>query len=254
MKPQGAVCRIALLDALRGLAVIQMVLYHGIYDWVYVFGREARWFTDSQNAYLWEQVICWSFILIAGAVFPYGKKPVRRGLQVFGCALVLTGVTLAVLPSERILFGVLHFLGASMLLSAAAKPVLARIPAAAGALACFALFLLFKQFPAGYLGVGDWRIWQLPEAWYQMRWTFPLGLMGPDFYSADYFPLLPWLFLFWTGLYLWKLAAASPCMEQICRVPRVPVLDWVGRHSLLCYMLHQPVLLALVWLTGQIVR
>ena len=69
--------RIAVLDALRGAALVQMVVYHGLYDWVYVFGQSAAWFTASRNAYLWQQAICWTFILVSGASFHGSRRKPR---------------------------------------------------------------------------------------------------------------------------------------------------------------------------------
>lgn len=94
--------RIAAFDALRGFALVNMAVYHGVYDWVYVFGRPAAWFTQTGNAHIWQQFICWTFILLAGAVFPYGKHAVRRGAVTFGCGFLLTAVTMLVMPSEQI--------------------------------------------------------------------------------------------------------------------------------------------------------
>ena len=75
-------------------------------------------------------------------------------------------------------------------------------------------------------------------------WLYPLGLTRPDFASADYFPLLPWLFLFLMGTVLggWCLR------HRDCRLLTVPLpgaLTFPGRHSLLRYLLHQPVLFGL---------
>lgn len=237
--------RYALLDCIRGLAVLNMVVYHGVYDWVCILNHPASWFTQGEAAYLWQQAICWTFILVSGAVFPAGKHPVKRGMQVLGCGLVLTAVTVLAMPSEQILFGVLHFLGVAMLLSALAKPLLSKIPASVGAACSFILFLLTKTLPSGGLGAGDILIWPLPEVLYNYKWTFPFGLMGPGFYSADYFPVIPWLFLFWTGLFLWRLVSAC-WREKMVSFETVPLIGWLGRHSLLIYMLHQPVLLLIV--------
>ena len=52
--------------------------------------------------------------------------------------------------------------------------------------------------------------------------------------------LLPWLFLFWTGFYLYRLRPEIPALPDI----RLPGLSVISRHSLLLYLLHQPVLYA----------
>ena len=82
--------RIRLFDALRGFALVNMIAYHGVYDWVSVFGRPAGWFVQTDYARGWQQAICWTFLLVAGAVFPYGRRPLQRAALVFGCGMLLT--------------------------------------------------------------------------------------------------------------------------------------------------------------------
>ena len=83
-----------------------------------------------------------------------------------------------------------------------------------------------------------------PEELYDMGYfmTF-LGLKDKDFYSSDYFPLFPWLFLFLVGFYLFHLLQRKGQQKRAGKeFRRIPVLSFLGRHSLLIYMLHQPVL------------
>ena len=78
-------------------------------------------------------------------------------------------------------------------------------------------------------------------------WLYPLGFTAPGFYSADYFPLLPWFFLFLMGTALggWCLENRdSPLLTK--SLP--PALTWPGRHSLVIYVLHQPVLYGISYL------
>ena len=75
--------RLSLLDALRGFALLNMVLYHILYDVVYIFGHPIGWY-QSAAGYVWEQFICWSFILLSGFCFSLGSRPIKRGLLVFG--------------------------------------------------------------------------------------------------------------------------------------------------------------------------
>lgn len=101
--------RMWLPDALRGLALLNMLVYHGMYDWVYVFGHASRWYDIwAPGCHVWQQYICWSFIVLSGFSFPLARKPVKNGLLVAGCAAVLTAVTAVFMPSEAIWFGVLH--------------------------------------------------------------------------------------------------------------------------------------------------
>lgn len=81
--------RMWLPDALRGLALLNMLVYHGMYDWVYVFGHASRWYDIwAPGCHVWQQYICWSFIVLSGFSFPLARKPVKNGLLVAGCAAV----------------------------------------------------------------------------------------------------------------------------------------------------------------------
>ena len=123
----------------------------------------------------------------------------------------------------------------------ALDPLLRRIPARAGLAGSFLLFLLTRDVNSGWLGFEGVRLLALPQNWYRNHLTALLGFPQPGFYSTDYFSLLPWVFLFWTGYYLYRLRR----QEQ----PRVslPVVTALGRHSLTVYLLHQPVVYGVLW-------
>lgn len=118
--------RMWLPDALRGLALLNMLAYHAMYDWVYVFGHESSWYNIwAPGCHVWQQYICWSFILLSGFSFPLAKRPAKNGLIVAGCAAVLTFVTAVFMPSEAIWFGVLHLNAAAVLLTCLVYPLFA---------------------------------------------------------------------------------------------------------------------------------
>lgn len=248
-KTGPAAARLWQIDALRGLALLNMIVYHGLYDWVYVFGHPVAWYDIwSPHCHVWQQYICWSFLLLSGFSAVISRRLVRNGLLTAGCAAVLTAVTLLVIPEEKILFGVLHLLAAAMLLTALLRPVLDRIPPLAGAAGSALLFFLLNQFPYGQLGFENLCLAELPSAWYRCNW-FVVGL--PDlsvFSSSDYFPLVPWLFLFWTGYFLGR--RFWPVLRRYMTAPPRPLapLCAAGSRTLLIYMLHQPVLYGILWL------
>lgn len=235
--------RYHLLDAFRGITIINMIVYHGLWDVVYILDVPIPWYF-SKGAYYWQQSICYTFILLSGFCLSLGKRRMKRGLQVLLCGILVSVVTILFLPDEQILFGVLFMLGASMMLVSAGYDGLSKVPPLAGLLVSGALFLLTKPMKRGYLGIGDIRLWKLPEELYDMGYfmTF-LGLKDKDFYSSDYFPLFPWLFLFLAGFYLFHLLQKKGQQKRAGKeFRRIPVLSFLGRHSLLIYMLHQPVL------------
>lgn len=238
--------RVCLLDELRGLAVLLMIFYHGAYDAVYIFRvTGSGWFTSAPMDFL-QRYIAVSFILIAGIMGRYSRSNFRRGVKTFLCGLLVTAVTLLVMPSERILFGILHFLGAAMMLLGLCEPLLRKIPAAAGVLLSAVLYLATDSIGQGWIGLGPLRL-ELPRALYNAGFLFPLGLHPLIFASADYYPLLPWIFLFLAGFWLGE-AFYQRRMPDFCYREHLPALGWLGRHALIIYLVHQPVVYGVLWL------
>ena len=91
--------RYALLDILRGITLISMIVYHTIWDMVYIFDVDWLWF-ESPAAYVWQQSICWCFILLSGFCWSLGKHKLKRGLTVFIAGALVSIVTLIVIPEE----------------------------------------------------------------------------------------------------------------------------------------------------------
>ena len=78
------------IDALRGLALLNMLVYHAMYDWVYIFGHASGWYDIwSTHCHVWQQYICWSFILLSGYSFTLRWKscPRWQGLRAAWCCL-----------------------------------------------------------------------------------------------------------------------------------------------------------------------
>ena len=218
--------RYALLDELRGL------------DLVFLFDVNMRWYAGTPGR-LWQQTICWVFILLSGFCAPFGLYMLRRGTVVFGAGAVVTLATLVFMPEGRVIFGVLTFLGAAMLLTGVLEPLLKKVMPAVGLAVSAVLFAVCYPVGLGWVGLGGWKL-MLPQSLYANYFTAFFGFYPDWFYSADYFGLLPWLFLFWAGYYLHK-AVGRRRMEPLRR-PVCPALGWMGRHSLLLYLLHQPVI------------
>lgn len=207
MKQNSVSARYALLDELRGLDLVSMMLYHGCWDLVNLFGIQADWYYGLPG-HLWQQSICWVFILLSGFCVQLGHHTLRRGAQVFGAGALVTAVTLLFMPEDRVVFGVLTLLGSAMLLTGLLEKPLRRIPPAAGFAISAVLFALTRNVSAGYLGFGSLRLW-LPQTLYVNYATAYFGFYPWWFYSTDYFALLPWLFLFWAGYFLYGHCRAA---------------------------------------------
>ncbi len=222
--------RIWELDAARGLCILGMLLVHLIFDMQSLFQLDIL-----QNSFLYGFVAEWGgvlFFLISGICATLGSRPVRRGLVVLACGLVVSAVTCGMYhfqfagKSMIIYFGVLHCLGSCMLL----WPLFRRLPwpilAGLGALLIAIGFSLTEvYFPTGL-------------------WLLPLGLKYPGFASSDYFPLLPYLGFFFLGAVLGKTLYKNKQTKFPKVSPEKPLvrgLSFFGKWSLPIYMLHQPV-------------
>ena len=236
--------RLHFLDALRGFTLINMIAFHGMWNLVYLFGIRANWYTGTPG-YLWQQWICWTFITLSGFCWSFSRNHLKRGAMVFGGGLIVTAVTCLVMPESRIIFGVLTCIGSCMLLLIPAEKLLKKLPAGTGLVISFGLFVVLRNVSAGSLGFEGFVLCLLPNSLYRNLLTAYLGFPPRGFFSTDYFPLLPWFFLFVTGYFLFRLLDVQGLNEKLFAKGNVPVLNWLGRHSLIVYLLHQPILYGL---------
>ena len=155
------------------------------------------------------------------------------------------------MPSQRILYGVLNLLGLSALLLIPLDKVFRKIPAWAGLLGALLLFALTKNVSRGSLGFEGLVLCRLPSWLYATDLLAVVGFPSPSFWSTDYFPLLPWFFLFCAGYFLWSLLDKSPRAKALLQ-PGLRPLSFLGRHSLVIYLIHQPALMAVFTVLGRI--
>ena len=243
--------RVWLIDETRGLAILLMVVYHAFFDLVVVFGVDIPVFYSSFIQFL---VVLFAglFVFISGTACHYSRNNGKRGVICFSLGLLLTLVTFLALPSERVLFGILHMLGVCMMLFPLLKPLIKKIPPSVGCAASFLLFLLCYHIPDGYIGFQGLLALRLPRAVYDAKFLFWLGFPPSDFFSSDYFPLLPWLFCFLAGAFFGVWVKENRLPSWFYR-PHFRPLAFVGRNTLIIYLLHQPVIYGILLLLFQYV-
>lgn len=230
--------RIVLLDHIRGFTLLNMIAYHALWDLTHLFDVSLPWY-DGLGAYVWQQAICWTFILLSGFCWPMGKRPLKRGLTLVVCSGLICLTTVLMVPDQPIYFGVLTLLSVCTLLLIPLERLLRHVPPAAGAAVSALLFAVTRNLGQGQLGFEGWVIAQLPDQFYYGWAAAFLGFPDASFRSSDYFPLLPWMFLFAAGYFLKRMLPD----DFICRFPlRAGPIAFLGRHSLTVYLLHQPVL------------
>ena len=250
MSGEGKRPHYGLLDTVRGVCILSMVAYHGMYDLVDIFGLPSAWYTGLPG-YIWQQSICWTFILLSGLCWQLSRRHVKRGLLLVGCGAAISLITWLAMPSQRILYGVLNLLGLSALLLIPLDKVFRKIPAWAGLGGALLLFALTKNVSRGSLGFEGLVLCRLPRWLYATDLLAVVGFPSPSFWSTDYFPLLPWFFLFCAGYFLWSLLDKSPRAKELLR-PGLRPLSFLGRHSLVIYLIHQPALMAVFTVLGRI--
>lgn len=230
-----------LLDNLRGFTLISMVIFHFLYDVFIIYGRFPAWL-DSPLPNIWQQCICCTFIIISGIVFHFSRSHRKRGLLLNAWGFGITLVTFIVLREETIWFGILNLIGSAILLTALLQPLLKKISWKIGLTLSIVLFLISEEIPQGFLGCYGLRFCRLPEQWYQWFPGAWLGFPPAGFVSSDYFPLIPWIFVFWIGYYLFPLLSKPEWKNLLTRNP-IPFLSRIGEKTLWVYLLHQPVLM-----------
>jgi uncharacterized membrane protein len=228
------------VDALRGVAIIMMVIYHLMWD-LYSFGIAEvdlygpfwQWFQRA-TASLFLLLVGVSLQLRAGRIGPSDAersrlwpRQLRRGLVVFGCGMLVTAVTLAVIPQAFVVFGILHLIGVSIIL---AYPFMR---------------LGLWNLPIGLALIAAGAV--IARSTVDFPWLVWLGLRYDGFASVDYFPVLPWFGVVLIGLAVGDLGygrGRRPNVPDLGGAPPVRALGWLGRHSLPIYLIHQPLLVA----------
>ncbi len=234
------------IDFLRGIAVILMISYHAIYDLVY-FGTVHIDLSNGVWFYV-PRIIAGSFILLVGVslTISYSRakerlhgfrlyaKYLRRGAWIFSWGLLITLITWIFVRQEFVVFGILHFVGVSIIL---AYPFLRRRNTN--------LILGILFIAAGLL---------LQNLSTDSFWLIWLGIAPAGFRTIDYFPVIPWFGVLLIGLFagnvLYPLGRRIISLRDESSNELVASLCLVGRNSLPIYLIHQPVLIALLYLVG----
>ena len=228
--------RIQLIDAARGLAVVLMVFHHLFFDCVEFLGAPEWLFSNPVFNFL-HYVFAGLFIFLAGMSSRLSRSNIKRGLKTAAAAIAITIVTFVIeLP---ILFGVLHLLAFCMLLYGLCGRFFERIPPKA-AVVLWIVLIITTALTVRYVSIDS-------------RWLWPLGWTYPEFFSSDYFPIFPWVFVFLLGS-CFGAPVRDRTLPQWFYDTKVPVLPQIGRHAFLIYLLHQPVLYGLTMLVALLLK
>ncbi len=232
--------RIHLIDEVRGLSIILMVFYHAFFILGDFFGFEFMHEAQVFFSPLQPLFAC-LFIFISGISSNLSRSNFKRGIRLLLIALGFTLVTVVLLPrfdisGAEIVFGILHLLSISMLMYVLLKKPLEKVPTIIGVAVCFVLFLLTFSVQSGKLMWFD-----LPQSLYRHSFLAPLGFPPYGFYSADYFPILPYMFMFFAGTFFGRLEKEDR-IPKSWYVSRCRPLSVIGGKTLIIYVLHWPII------------
>ena len=212
------------LDIARGAAVIAMIAYHAVFDIFY--------FKTGTAPYVGAAIVIAStFIFISGICAHISwhrykgiKKTLWRSAKLAAAALTITAVSFLLLKGGWIVFGILHFFAVVGLVSIPLLLLRNR----------WLLAIAIVAFALGtFVNTNPYLLWLLPTS----------------FATFDYFPLVPWLGVYALGICFGRIVYKNGKRSFAWHF-RSKALEWVGRHSLLIYFLHQPIILAALVLLG----
>ena len=229
------------LDILRGIAIGLMIFLHLLWDLDY-FG----FLPLNHQIYQFQYIVPITFFLLVGICLVVGKNKnpnktpleqknynrhlIMRGIKIFGFGIAITIVTFIFMPDRPIIFGVLHFIGLSIILSIPfLKLKYYNI--------LFALLIIFVGIIIGQYPIENPTIFHLILGFHQSNiWS----------YTIDYFPLIPWFGVILLGVLLgdilYKDNKRKFILPDLSKYRSFTALSWIGKHSLVIYLLHQPVI------------
>lgn len=229
------------IDTLRGIAIIMMIIYHGLVDVELVSGIYLPLTTGFWKYF--QTVTAALFLMISGTSLVLStsnlKSPnelvtklLKRGTKIFSFGIIITIVTKIALGNSFIIFGILHLMGLATIIAIPLLRLEYTNLVAGIAMILIGNYLYQQTFPFSYL------LW--------------LGFIPRGFSSFDYFPLLPWFGYYLIGIFLGNKLFASKdkpyqlLPSKLSNFSLIRLLSFLGKNSLVIYLLHQPLLLAMI--------
>lgn len=227
--------RIYNLDKIRGLTIISMVLFHLMYN--INFFREISWYNGTLLNKVWQLSIALSFFIISGitSTLLSSKKNIIRGIKTSIIGVLISVATFIFARDQFILWGVINGLGLSMIIGGLLMNN--RIFSKKMILIFLLIFALSYNIPRNSL---------IDVSFFNHLYEkniFPLGFPSDKFVSADYFPIIPWIFAYFSGISLGSFLNEKNFYNKY---GTDNLLAKIGRYSMPIYLIHQVILYPLV--------
>ena len=222
--------RIEIIDVIRGMALIFMIIYHFLFDLSFFIGLRIDIY--SFEVAIFQIIAAYTFVTISGVSSLLSRNNIKQGIKLILIGMVITIASFFFAPDDPIYFGTLHFIGVAKILYGLFGKYINKINCIVGIVSSLLLFSITKQI--------------LYNIVIDTPHLYILGLMDNNFSSLDYFPIFPWIFLFLFGVFLFS-SIKDKLPEKIGKI-KVPVISFIGRNTLIFYLIHQPILLGLLYL------
>jgi len=232
------------VDMMRGFAVVLMMIYHFVWDLNYFQLYQPDLMGLAWKAF--PRFIASTFILVMGIsmTLSYNRvvqvtgrrnhfgKYLRRGAEIFGLGLIVTVATYFFIGRGFVIFGILHMLGLSVILAYPFLHLNKWLTLVVGI-----VLIGVGIYLGGLVVTYPWLLW--------------LGVKQAGRYMVDYYPMLPWFGVALVGIFLGHIL--YPQGQPRFQFPETPASFWpiqglrfLGRHALLVYAIHQPILIGLL--------
>lgn len=227
--------RIYNLDKIRGLTIISMVLFHLMYN--INFFKEISWYNGTLLNKVRQLSIALSFFIISGitSTLLSSKKNIIRGIKTSIVGLLISISTYIFARDQFIVWGVMNGLGLSMIIGGLFKNI--NIFSKKMIFVFLLIFALTYNIPINSLNNIDFF-----KYLYELN-LFPLGFPSDKFVSADYFPITPWVFTYFSGMSLGKFLHEK---NYYSKYGTENFLAKIGMYSMPIYLIHQVILYPIV--------
>lgn len=218
--------RIFEIDFLRVIAICLMIIFHLVYDLNEFAGIQINY--EAPLWYYIGKASAITFIFVAGISSGFSRKPYIRGFKVLAFGMIITIITYFFDKSQYIRFGILHFLGVSMIL--------------------FSVLNRFKKWQLIILSIICLAMGTISAN--SIVSTFlliPFGFMYSGFNSMDYYPIFPYLSVFILGILAFKIYYYKG--KSLFNLNySTKFIKFVSSNSLIIYLIHQPVFLLIIYI------
>lgn len=234
------------VDVARGIAIIMVVFYHLIFDLDNFAGYDIRSTAGFWKAFA--DTSAFAFVFLAGlsltlsyarasAARPGGElfgKYLRRGLRIFAYGMLITLVFLA-LSFGYVIFGILHLIGVSIILAYPFMKLRLTNLLLGLSIITIGVYMQIEDISAG--GAAGILL-------------APLGVLPEGIFMPDYRPLLPWFGVVLLGIFFGNVVYQRRRAPDAEGPAYATPIAFLGRHTLLIYLIHQPILIATLWALG----